>query len=327
VLQPMIAGDLDHLYFEYQDCSTDTCARMLASSVDGGHTWRRLPLRWVDDAGEEPVLVQATGATVLAARRTVRTEPFDAKATVWGAPYPGADFRTSTDAGVTWRRVTPRAVRALPDGWSVFEASDTLLAYDPATGDVVFLRAQGRPPGLLWMEHGLPPEAGIWLHGMADELFLAVSRDGGATWRRTDLPVPLRRNGKISWGPPLDQLTTADGQTVYALDKAVGRAQLHVSVDGGRTWQARARLPGELPVETVLATREGPLLVEQADGVYRSTDQGRTVTRVGPNLGESDLIGGAVPGGYAEPLTLSDYGVWLSPDGGTWTYVPPPSAP
>jgi hypothetical protein len=74
----------------------------------------------------------------------------------------------------------------------------------------------------------------------------------------------------------------------------------------------------------VLATREGHLLLEVGCSDYRSTDGARTLLRVGRRSVPRALPG---PGGYAENTANDSYGIWLSPDGGEWTYVPPPAVP
>ena len=48
-------------------------------------------------------------------------------------------------------------------------------------------------------------------------------------------------------------------------------------------------------------------------------------TRSRPSLGALAYTLSA--GGYAIPTNNSEYGVWLSPDGDTWTYASRPTIP
>ncbi|MCM0679134.1 hypothetical protein NCC78_31365, partial [Micromonospora phytophila] len=55
--------------------------------------------------------------------------------------------------------------------------------------------------------------------------------------------------------------------------------------------------------------------------MFLSTDEGRRLAPVEPAPGADAL---PVPGGYAQTGWPDTPGIWLSPDGLTWSYVEPP---
>jgi hypothetical protein len=300
------AGDMNNLYIEYQDCRVSPCVRMLAASADGGRTWRkhRLPL---EVPSREGGVVAVRGTTVIAS--------------VWGRGLVDGPHYASVDGGLTWRTVTPMTVSALPAGWPLIGSRmNVIRAFDPATGDLAEI-ALGRKDAVRdgFTVFGQPPEAGIWQLRSGGQ-HLAVSRDGAATWQSRSLPDGIdlaRTTGGTT-------LATLDGTAMVVVGGEGDALRLHVSHDGGIGWQAGAAITPDGPLLSILLTRDGAILLEAGSSVYRSTDGGATLRRVGPAIGYRAY---AIPGGYAEPSDNQKYGVWLSPDGGTWTYVPPPPLP
>jgi hypothetical protein len=332
----MRVGDLDHLYLEYQDCKGDDCTRMIAASADRGRTWRKLkmPAGLVTES-EHASVVAVHGETLVAANSRGRN--FHLPLTYW----------TSTDGGASWRQPTVREVDALPVGWPLLAETDSLAAFDPATGDIA--RVGGGPDGRatrtpreLRVNPPLPVpiSADIWRLGVENApapspmpagfqldtwAVVMVSRDGGRTWDKHRIPDAIAQDeeGGLSFAD--NQLTTADGKTVYAIEKRGDNVQLHVSTDGAATWRAGALVNLDGPLLSLLPTADGALLIEGATDTFRSTDQGQTFTRVGPSLGAR---GYPIPGGgYAIPTNNNEVSVWLSPDGANWTYVPRPDVP
>jgi hypothetical protein len=97
--------------------------------------------------------------------------------------------------------------------------------------------------------------------------------------------------------------------------------RVHVSGDGGRTWETRALIDLDGPVLSLLAIDDRNLIVEGPHFAYRSTDQGRTFTRVGPSLGGRAH---AILGGFTIPTNNSEFCAWVSADGAEWTYIQRP---
>ncbi|MCW3816313.1 glycoside hydrolase [Micromonospora sp. DR5-3] len=341
----MMVGDLDHLYLEYQDCQGGRCTRMLAASADRGRTWRKLRM-------PEGLIVNPKYGTIVAAHGTtlvardnmqarMRQLPEEQRKTLFLEPD---TYWVSIDAGATWRRPTIRTADALPVGWPHLNAGmqplhkPMMVAFDPATGDIALAalpRVAHEPP----LE--LPHDLGLWI--VTDEAepipsplpsggftrkswpIVMVSRDGGRTWDKRRLPEEISAPPPAGWGFRSDWLHTADGRTVYALEKRDKRVRVHVSTDGAATWRTGAEVDLGGPLLTVLPTREGSLILASDTATWRSTDQAASFTRVGPSLGSGAY---ALPGGgYAITTNNNEYSVWLSPDGSKWSYVGRPEVP
>ncbi|MFC6015356.1 hypothetical protein ACFP2T_03980 [Plantactinospora solaniradicis] len=338
------AGDLDHLYLEYQDCEGDNCTRMIAASADRGRTWRklRMPAGLATDPKSRSMV--AVHGKALVARDARDRQSRYSPATYW----------TSTDGGVTWRQPKVRDVDALPVGWPLLEEWDALAAFDPATGNIARITSElddmrpnpdGTFTGTRKGPDAAPPlrvptSAGIWRTAIERTpipsprptgfqpdswVVVMVSRDGGRTWEKHRIPEVLykREGGGISPGGM--HLTTADGETLYAIEERGDSVQLHVSTDGAATWRTGALVDLDGPLLSLLPTADGAVIIESATDTFRSTDQAQTFTRVGPSLGARAY---PVPGGgYAIPTNNNEVSLWLSPDGANWTYVPRPDVP
>ncbi|ROP31663.1 hypothetical protein EDD30_4585 [Couchioplanes caeruleus] len=307
---------MDHLYLEYQDCAVKPCRRMLAATSDRGRTWRKQPL---------PVDEKQRPTSVVLVHRTLVI------ATAEGFPRPAVlptpEYWASTDAGVTWHRSTVSEVHDLPLGWLVRQGRDGMFAFDPATGNVAWIRENPREPRPFGRFGSIldtvPAGAGLWsVHPGRGRGVLKVSQDGGRTWDTRTLPDLKHLDGLSVYGSP--SVVTVDGQTVYAMRRGRTRMQLVASVDGGRTWEDRATVELGGPLLTVLPIDDRTVIVEGLHGTYRSTDQGRTFTRVGPSLGAR---GHAIPGGFTIPTNNNEYSAWVSADGAEWTYVKRPEVP
>ncbi|RSM46497.1 hypothetical protein DMB66_49675 [Actinoplanes sp. ATCC 53533] len=324
------AGDLDHLYLPYQDCAGKNCRQMLAASADRGRTWRKLPL---PKSEHQPFVALVHGSLVLAQESDPPPEgSYDPRT------LPDPTYWSSTDGGVTWRRPAARTAEALPAGWPVRMEDNAVVAFDPATGDPVRVRLEVLPRSLFLLD--TPPGAGMWALSTEDEpmpsprptgpvlgrsrAVAKVSTDGGRSWETRELPEFSRRSADGSVSLDHSMLYTADGRTVYVREQRGDSVRIHASTDGGRTWEARAVVDLDGPMLSLLPVGDRTVIVEGRHGTYRSTDQGRTFTRVGPSLGSRAH---AIPGGYAIATNNNEYSLWLSPDGAEWTYIRRPEVP
>jgi hypothetical protein len=311
------AGDLNHLYLHYQDCRTQKkpCQQMLASSTDRGRTWRKSPLP-VARPGMAPTGVSIVHGSVVLAGSHVdfRSGSHDT------GEEPPPDFWMSRDAGLTWQPAPLREVDALPKGGPVADFSSGMYAMDPATGTVArkkFENSFDQP-----MIFASLPNGELW--GRSDARSVEVSSDGGKTWEKRPLP-DLAPPGQSGSSMNRYDVSTTDGRTIYARAKRRTGVKLFTSADAGRTWEPRAELDLGGPSLSVLPIGDRTVIVEGVKGTYRSTDGGRTFTRVGPSLGARAH---AIPGGgYTIPTNNNEYSAWISPDGAEWTYVRHPEVP
>ncbi|GLY99368.1 exo-alpha-sialidase [Actinoplanes sp. NBRC 103695] len=312
------AGDLNHLYMNYQDCRAKPCKAMLAASSDRGRTWRKLPLPRQDRPQfAQPGVMQASGSTLVAASGFAprssegidSTERFE------------TEYWVSADAGVTWRKAKARDADALPIGQPVHQRIDGDTAFDPATGDVVRVR-RDRLAHLDYVETLTGNE--LWALVPADRSHMAasISVDGGRTWEKRLLPaLPPVAHG----APMRSSLFTTDGRTVYFAERLRDSIKLYASGDGARTWSEPVPIDLNGPLLGVLPVGDRTVIVQSAHDVLRSTDGGRTFTRVGPSIGGFPR---PIPGGgYIINTNNNEYSAWISEDGAEWTYVNHPPVP
>jgi photosystem II stability/assembly factor-like uncharacterized protein len=287
------------------------------------------------------------------------------------APASDAEnYLASTDAGRTWHTITVTHVSVIPTGWRLLQTAQTayptaatLLAADPATGNVARLV----PDPAISAGHpaDVPTTAGLWLSGnellpvpagsVAPEAVtqpdgspvdilrgpgtVAVSHDGGRTWQRSRFPDI--NNGYDGGNPPT--VATYDGGTAYVLVPKGDIVVVYRSVDSGTTWAPTGgTLPatrGQVDVSAAAVRPDGTLLIELTNSgvtrtAYASTDGGRAFHR----LPEDHVTAVPVPGGYAQidlPVvtvtpggntqTKPGQGCWLSTDGINGTWITPPN--
>ncbi len=157
---------------------------------------------------------------------------------------------------------------------------------------------------------------------------VATSRDGGETWAA---PSTDQRWAVTN----LAVGATADGSVLMA---GTPRG-LRVSSDGGRTWSLAGLGPAsDRTIEGVVASpafaEDGTVLVSvRGEGLFRSTDRGRTFAPVAPSLGPEQRIPTSFSRSTSSPIAFSPTfatdrtvvasvgsEVLVSTDGGdTWT--------
>ncbi|MFI6337909.1 WD40/YVTN/BNR-like repeat-containing protein [Streptomyces sp. NPDC050535] len=308
-------------------CGKERCRQHVAVLDKGAGSWRRARSPLPDVTGDLGI---TAGLMVLGPGRALITEGR------W--PPPERTWFTD-DAGRNWRRgsVDPSGTAPeVPRGGALVhdcsrpdregngcEAS-RLLVVLPGTGR--FEALAGQPPlagvltpagetadGLLFAS-GADPGTGLPA--------LARSEDRGRTWRTTT----LAGSDKHGWGIRV----VAAEDVLYAVQPGQlpagegvknGLLALHRSTDGGHTWERVWKYRrGVEPRSTLgdpVAAADGSLTVHGENGVWRSTDGGRSFE---PARGSQGLGGPATvtPLGYLSGGSFGAGSYRISGDGVHW---------
>lgn len=276
--------------------STQTCTLLADKTSNAGASWSR-PI----SLGQFPQEGSPGGspATPLSIRFV--------GANMWVS---GPGIYESHDSGLTWKRVFNSPVEALePAGTTAWAIAGCTIA-DPSVSCVLFTSRIGSD---VWSRSAVQPPIGIaaysaqgWVsvllerapHGVAfvtggspqpgSQPWLAITRDDGATWRKSRLPCTFGIAG----------LRSPDGTTVWLLCGGGGGAgsgpkAVYVSFDGGTSWEERANDLSNPPVGSIsgagyatgLAVTNGgiALIGSSRAGIIRSVDGGRSWNDVGSN--------------------------------------------
>ena len=255
------AADRNHLYALVADCAN--CAERMRASTDGGRTWRTRHSWPAGDNGYPFVYV--LGPELLLRRLELPPAatdhlPTEGPGSPTADPGPTEAWQVTADGGVTWKNVIKddRPVASAPvDGGIVGprpdDAARRLWALDATSGTMAPLAHQPALAefigpytfsGVAW----LALDAGVWAMGydpVTHKPAVAVSHDRGASWTESALKAeaPAPVDHGSTAAMYLPVLATSDGQTVYALCSQ-------------RDHEPR---------------------------IYRSTDEGRTWQRTGPD--------------------------------------------
>jgi len=222
----------------------------------------------------------------------------------------GPGIYESHDRGATWKRVFSSPVLALePAERTAWAIADCTTA-DPSTSCFLLTSPIGSD---VWSRAAVQPPIGAALyagsgwasmlmerapHGVAfvasespqpgSQDWLAITRNDGGTWHKTQLPCTFGVAG----------LRSPDGTTVWLLCGGGGSAgsgpkAIYVSFDGGTTWKERANNLSNPPVGSISAagyasslavTGNGIALVGSLRaGIIRSVDGGRLWRDAGSN--------------------------------------------
>ncbi len=292
-------------------------------SNDGGHTWAVASAGYTGAQVRDIAVDQASGRVYAAARSglfasddggatwiglntppafsmewyVVAPDPTDASH-ILGANNWNGVLLESHDAGQTWRVVSQHAGHMMSWRAIAFAPSDPNTVY---AGTSAFYSAGTFSEGM--------PAAGM-----------AVSHDGGATWRAANDAASQDANVTALAVDPHDP------QTVYA---ATGNHGLLKTSDGGQSWtainQGLRREPVTLAV-VVHPTEPGVVFAGLAfGGLYRSADGGATWQPVAAGLNPEALLADVVldPTDPQVMFAADRFsGVYRSTDGGdTWLPV------
>ena len=229
--------------------------------------------------------------------------------TIFAATWP--QVIKSEDRGETWEAIY---VEEPTEGWSPLR--QYVLAVSPAYAEDQTVFAGNRHGQVFRSEGG--GEAGTWTEvapvdgrvrtfaispGYTDDQTLYVSSvggvfkstDAGDSWQATGPgKSPVASGGELDPAPLLAMSPTypSDGTVFAGTDQG-----LHVTRDGGQSWAAIDAAPitpdDEIAAVSVSPSfgEDGTMLVSVGgDGLYRSSDGGRTFTAVAAELADANLV-------------------------------------
>ncbi len=222
----------------------------------------------------------------------------------------GPGIYESHDGGLLWKHVFNMPVEALEPadgtawaiaGCSIPDPSATCVLVTSPVGSDLWTRAAVQPPiGIAafsaqgWVSVVLEraPNGVAFVTGGSAQPgsrpWVAITRDDGATWRKSLLPCTFGIAG----------LRSPDGTTVWVLCGGGGSAgngpkAVYVSRNGGTTWEDRANNVSDPPVgiisgsgyaNSLAVTAAGIALVSSSRaGIIRSVDGGRIWNNSGSN--------------------------------------------
>jgi hypothetical protein len=294
----------DHGWLLTADCTEGGwgCRLILGETADGGVTWhtRALPDR-ASSLATVPDLIALDDHTLL-------LDPTDdGTATI------------SADGGATWRPATaaPGATVAKVDPGDRLVLNARTAEVEVFSGRYAARGKLANQPAMTvrWVAATASADGGWWVGGDVDgHPAVAVTRDRGATWQRTDLSGPSSAWAQVS------TLGAHAYAVVMSQDEArtVLHAIYHSPTTGAafaQTWRGGGdpvTIAGEL-----VPLLDGRLLLADAGGIwYVSETDGATFQRSNdmPRFGR--LV--RTPGGYvALDVVATGYAAY-SADGSTW---------
>ncbi|NOY81434.1 MAG: hypothetical protein GXP31_10575 [Kiritimatiellaeota bacterium] len=244
--------------------------------------------------------------------------------TVYALTHDAGLLRTR-DGGRTWKQVGPRKIIG------------NAVLRDGRTGRL-WLAADGRSDdgGATWTEAAPPfrPVLGLALHPReADTAWTAlgkhgvwVTRDGGATWKKTSTGLP----GSVTW--VRISVSPADPSRLYVEANLWGGPWPYWSNDGAATWhRTESREPGFYGAgiyfaEGLAVHPRDPLTAFHLFPVRRTTDGGRTWRLFGNGVsGSRRSARTSIAFRPDDPKKMAffftDHGCAVTEDGGdTWEY-------
>lgn len=244
--------------------------RGIYKTTDGGRTWKQV-LVLDDDTGANDLAISLSEPNVLYASSYQRRRT----ACCMNGGGPGSAIWRSTDGGDTWTKLSGNGLPAGPLGriaLDIYRQSSRIvyaLVEGPATGG----SGGGAPGG------GMAAAAGGAASGRRpgpDTTAMGIYRsdDGGQTWRKMSATNP-----RPMYFSQL-RIDPTSPERIY-----LGGVGLHMSVDGGRTFETDAALVTHDDVHAIWIDPRNPdhVLIGNDGGLAVSYDMSRTWTFI-PNL-------------------------------------------
>jgi hypothetical protein len=275
-------ADPDTGYAIAQCVTGDPCSPTLARTADGGQTWTMTTLPRIES--DPDLLLFPDGGLAVGGY-------------------------VSADQGRTWQAAPGRAGQPAAAGREqVLRLGDAVEVWDSGYGSGGALATQ---PGLTahWLASTPTASGAWWAAGQADgQAAVAVTRDGGRTWKVT----PLGVTGEVA------QVATL-GTHVYAavLDANGLIRAIFQSADSGATFRRTSTGGGSMAGDLV-PLLDGRLLVAGTDRRWHvSADGGQTFTRAEGTLPAVGRLA-RTPAGYVAYDLFNAGWAAFSTDGSTW---------
>lgn len=303
-------------------CTEDGCRYQLLTTADGGVHWQ------MADVPGPPVLsapLDDAYAAVLPSGEVITEIQVD----------DDRPARHTTDGGKTWpaQSAAPKGITThvpangvLVD-WcaaSVTCVEPLLRVIGPGGDSASF----GPPPAQLseTISAGRVAEGSLWIQGRdgVGRILFAVSRDDGAHWTVTRVPVAAAATveivgaGEVAWALSLTDPASAGGTggTVPVERGRMLRQSLLYSANSGASFELV-----KLPEDYRLNTGSGIGITESGDAVISSDGKIAVVSPEGDVTAVKDVRGAVCDLG-SRTLVYGSTGSWVSTDGENWRALP-----
>ena len=234
--------------------------RGVYKTTDGGKSWKQV-LKGDDDTGANDLVMSATDPNILFASMYQRRRT----ACCMNGGGPGSALWKSTDGGDTWTKVTGTGFPTGPLGRiavDVFRQSPNIV-YATVEGP-----APGTPRAAAATENmEAAPAAPAGRGVVAGVSGVYKSTDGGATWTKQS-----NTNARPMYFSQL-RIDPVNPERIY-----MGGVGLHLSVDGGRTFETDAALVTHDDVHGIWIDPKNPdhVIIGNDGGLATSYDMSRT---------------------------------------------------
>ena len=234
--------------------------RGVYKTTDGGKSWKQV-LKGDDDTGANDLVMSATDPNILFASMYQRRRT----ACCMNGGGPGSALWKSTDGGDTWTKVTGTGFPTGPLGRIAVD----VFRQSP---NIVYATVEGPAPGTQRaaaatenMEAAPAAPAGRGVVAGVSGVY--KSTDGGATWTKQS-----NTNARPMYFSQL-RIDPVNPERIY-----MGGVGLHLSVDGGRTFETDAALVTHDDVHGIWIDPKNPdhVIIGNDGGLATSYDMSRT---------------------------------------------------